>query len=164
METLIPVHVRPITFKKIQKLAVLAGSEADAVDRLLAYWESENEPAPPSSAPQKTRVAVWRSTTGDILRVGETIEGRDAGKPCFATVEQNGIRYDGKLYDSPSAAARAVKEKRGLVGDAASTNGRAFWRIRDRHGHLIALRDSRPNRGRNGEVDVDALLAELDAL
>jgi hypothetical protein len=167
MESLMPIHVYPNSFKKIQKLALFAGSEAAAVDRLLAYWECDEQPAPPT-LPQSTAitpkppVAIWRSPTGDELRVGEQLEGEDGGETHYALVEQTGIRWpikDGKLYDSPSAAAVAVKNKRGLVGKAASTNGRTFWRVRDPStGRPVAIRDLRPPRG----IDVEALLAQLD--
>ena len=145
------------TYQKIQRLAVLAGSESAAVDRLIAYWEKSIGPSG-DQTPGEVASSFWRSPTGDLLKVGERLEGIDAGKTHVATVEQTGIRYSGKLYDSPSAAARAVKGKRGLFGPAASTNGRGFWKVRDpKSGRLVSLSTLRPHRG----VDADTLLASL---
>ena len=154
---LVPIHLEDDIYKKIQRLAVLAGSESAAIERLVAYWENSVRDTP-SRNPTEELAAFWRSPTGDLLRVGERLEGIDTGKTHFATVEQNGIRFSGKLYDSPSAAARAVKRKRGLIGPAASTNGRDFWKLRDpQSGRLVSLSALRPHRG----IDAEALLANL---
>lgn len=155
------LQVSALTYQKLRKLAVLAGSESAAIERLLAHWERYDVDSQPKAATEVGGSVTWRSPTGDVLRVGERLEARDGGKAHFATIERSGIRYDRKLYDSPSAAARAVKEKRGLVGPAASTNGRDFWKIRDpSSGRLVSLSEMRPHRG----VDVAALFAELDTL
>jgi hypothetical protein len=155
------VHVSAHTYQKLRKLAVLAGSESAAIDRLVTHWEAYSTSPSDEAGSEVESRATWRSPTGDVLRIGERLEARDGGKSHFAIVEQSGIRFDQKLFDSPSAAARAVKEKRGLTGPATSTNGRDFWKVRDPgSGRLVSLRDMRPHRG----VDVSALLAELDTL
>lgn len=159
MNRTVALHVEVPTYQKLQKLAVLAGSESAAINRLLAFWENHSENGAPHESAEVGTTATWRSPTGDVLRVGARLEARDGGKSHFATVEQAGIRFDRKLYDSPSAAARAVKEKRGLVGPAANTNGRDFWRLRDPgSGRLVSIRDLKPRRG----VDVTNFMAGID--
>jgi hypothetical protein len=162
MSALIPIHLAPATFQKVQRLSILAGSETAAIERLIAHWEDSEAPSLQLMSTDKTAAtSQWRSPTGDTLRVGERLEARDGGNTHYATVERRGINYDGTIFDSPSAAARAVKEKRGLAGNSASTNGREFWKIRDPStNRLVPLSALRPFH----KVDVDAMFAELEAL
>ncbi len=162
MSALTPIFLTSATYQKVRKLSILAGSETAAIERLISHWEgSEASKSLPVSTAVTVATALWRSPTGDTLRVGERLEGLDGGTTHYATVERGGINYDGMIFDSPSAAARAVKEKRGLAGNSANTNGRNFWKIREPNtNRLIPLSALRPFH----KVDTDALLAELDAL
>lgn len=55
------------------------------------------------------------------------------GKDFKAWVFRSGtIKYDGKLYDSPSTAGSAVR-------DGRPTNGWSFWKIKDKNGNLVRL-------------------------
>jgi hypothetical protein len=158
MSDRISILLRRPVYEKLQKLAVLIGDESSAVERLIAHWESAA--VQPSSALGKSEVQYWHSPTGDVLRVGEALQASDNGKIHRATVERDGIRYSGNLYDSPTAAARAVKHARGVRGSSASTNGRGFWRLRHpKTNRWVPIRELRsPVR-----VDGNALVAELDA-
>ena len=156
-----PVFLESSTYQKLQQLAVLAGSESAAVERLIAHWQSTSALSPRPSSAETPSVAFWRSTAGDVLPVGQKLEAVDGGKIHYASVERTGLRYGTKLYDSPSAAARAVKERRGLTGASASTNGREFWKLRHPDtNRLVPLSALRPVH----EIDSEALLAELDRL
>ena len=66
---------------------------------------------------------------------GKRIYATYKGKDYKAVVQADGrIKLNGVLYDTPSAAGRAVRK--------LSTNGWAFWRIRSQ-GRLIRLCDAR---------------------
>ena len=160
MSDFVSVPLRRAVFEKLEKLAVLTGDESSAVERLIAHWESGA--ARLSSRPRESEpeIQYWHSPTGDVLRIGEVLQASDGGKTHEATVERNGIMYNGTVYDSPSAAARAVKKTRGLSGPSTSTNGRGFWRLRHPHtNRWVPIREFRPA----GRVDGAALVAELDA-
>ena len=162
MSARVPVYVSASTHTKLQRLAVLAGDESAAIDRLIAHWEqsANSKAAASATAPAANAVGVWHSASGDVLPIGERLEGTDAGKTHYATIEREGIKYAGKVYDSPSAAARAVKEKRGLTGSAATTNGREFWKLRDpRTNRLLPISALRPA----SRISADELLAEIGA-
>ena len=162
MNDFTPIYVAHATFKKVQKLAILAGSETAAIERLISHWElSASCVEPQKSSNAAATVNLWRSPSGDVLKVGERLESSDGGKTHFATVERTGIKYADKIYETPSAAARAVKEKRGLLGTSANTNGRDFWKLRDPNSNrLVPLSALRPTH----KIDSDALLAQLEAL
>lgn len=160
MEDTITIRVGRATYAKLQRLAALAGSESAAIERLIALWERGQEaPVPPDSAPPSADAELWRSPGGDVLPVGTPLEAPYGDKTYHAIVETHGIRYEGKLYASPTAAARAVKKRAsGLVGTSASTNGRDFWRVRDpKSGRLVPL--SRLNPG--PAIDSQQLLKEI---
>ena len=158
MSDFVPINVRRPIYEKLQLLAVLTGDESSAIERLIAHWEAGSPPVEPRREKAAAPVTLWHSPTGDVLPVGETLQGTDGGKVHQATVERDGIRYNGAVYDSPSAAARAVKEARGLKGPSASTNGREFWKLRDpKTNRWIPINALRPAH----RLDGDALLDEL---
>ncbi len=162
MDDTVPIHVARATYAKLRRLAVLAGSESAAIDRLIAHWEhGQRASAHGDSAPGGIEGGLWRSPSGDVLPVGTPLEASYGGRIHRATVEPGGIRYEGTLYPSPTAAARAVKKRaRGLVGTSAGTNGRAFWRVRDsKSGRRVPL--SRLNPG--PPIDSEELLKDIKA-
>ena len=66
---------------------------------------------------------------------GKRLYATYRGKDHKAVVLADGrIKFNGVLYDTPSAAARAVRK--------LPTNGWAFWRVRSQ-GRLIRLSDAR---------------------
>jgi len=161
MSDFVSLQVRRSVFEKLQRLAVLTGDESSAIEKLISHWERVPS-ALPRGSPGKpaAEVELWHSPTGDVLRVGELLQAADAGKTHQAVVERNGIKYNGVLYDSPSAAARAVKHARGLKGSSANTNGRDFWRLRDpKTNRWVPISSLRPAH----RFDAEHLIAELDA-
>ena len=63
---------------------------------------------------------------------GKRIYASYKGKEYKAHVYRNGrIRFDGRFYDTPTGAAKAVVKR--------TVNGWSFWRVR-RHGKLVPLR------------------------
>ena len=164
MNTTVFIQVPAVIHAKLQKLAVLAGNEASAIERLIEHWEQNQ--AWGKARDDKAAVAAklphvenWRTSNGDVLPVGAPLFAPYAGKIYEAVVVKGGIEFEGKVYDSPTSAGRAVKKKaRGLVGSAASTNGREFWRLRDpSNGQLIAIKDLNPGP----QIDTDELLREI---
>ena len=72
-----------------------------------------------------------------LLRNGQAIYARYKGVEYRAVVYSTGrIRFRGKRYSSPSAAALAILE-RGAV------NGWRFWKYKDSSGELRPLSDLR---------------------
>jgi hypothetical protein len=71
-----------------------------------------------------------------LLRHGQGIYAEYKGKKYHAVVYSSGnIRFNGKIYDSPSGAGLAIRKK--------STNGWAFWKYKDENGNLRWLREVR---------------------
>ena len=70
-----------------------------------------------------------------IVGGGKRIYATYRGKDYKAVVYNNGrIKFNGQFYDSPSAAAKAVRKR--------ATNGWAFWRIR-KNGEQVKLSELR---------------------
>jgi hypothetical protein len=154
----IAINVHRSVYEKLQRLAVLTGDVSSAIERLIAHWEVGLVGAVSHGVVSVASTALWHSPSGDALPVGETLQCTDGGNVHHATVEHGGIRFKGSLYDSPSAAARAVKETRGLKGASASTNGREFWKFRDpKSNRWIPISALRPPH----RVSGDALLNQL---
>ena len=133
MSEQIPVPVSRPIFERLQKLAVpLVDNPSTVIERLLDHWEANPPKAVNSRASGTSKPTLfWRSPRGDVLPVGIDLQGTYLGKTFHATVERNGIKFGGKVYDNPSAAGVAAKNQVGTKGDAASTNGRDFWRLRE---------------------------------
>lgn len=159
----IPVPVSRSIFERLQKLAVpLVDSPSTVIERLLHHWEAnppKAEKSRPSSGNEPTQ--FWQSPRGDVLPVGIELQGAYLGRTFHATVDRNGIKFGGKVYDNPSAAGVAAKNQAGTKGDAASTNGRDFWRLRDPEtGRWVPI--SAINS--RDKLVAEKLLAELDQL
>ena len=163
MTELVPCYLQPATAMRLKRLAVLAGTENDAVERLIAFWEAhqasaDEAPALQPAAPRRPPVAMWRSSTGDELPIGAKLEAKYKGKTYFAVIEPQGMRFGKELYQSPSAAGRAVKRSVGVTGSSAQTDGRTFWSVRDpSSGRLVSISDLNPRKA----IDADELLREI---
>lgn len=78
-----------------------------------------------------TKLSALRPLKGIVS--GKRIYGTHKKKQFKAIVYRNGrIKFDGRFYDSPSAAGVAARKQ--------STNGWTFWRVR-KNGELIRLKD-----------------------
>lgn len=163
MSSLVPCYLEPHVFAELRRLAVLAGSESKAVERLIDFWNTNQSDHhktticahPPVSKPP---IATWRSSSGDELPVGARLEATYKGRTYYASVERQGIRFGKSLYQSPSAAGRAVKNSVGVSGPAAQTDGRSFWSVRDpSSGRLVSIGDLNPKK----LIDTEELLREL---
>ncbi|MGH9719146.1 MAG: hypothetical protein ACRD8O_02965 [Bryobacteraceae bacterium] len=160
MSDLVSIPLRRPVFHKLQRLAVLTGDVSSAIERLILHWENSAPTAREPTSIVSSEAQFWQSPTGDVLRVGETLKAWDAGKTHEATVEREGIKYDSTIYDSPSAAARAVKRARGLEGVSTNTNGRDFWKVRDpKSNRWVPISSLRPKY----RIDTDRALDELGA-
>ena len=161
MANSISISITSELFQRLQSLAVpLVDDTSSVIEKLIDHWESNR----PDGTTQKTsastgaRMEVWRSSRGDALPVGTALEAEYLKKTFRAKVEKGGIRLNGQIYDSPSAAGRAAKEQCGRKGAAASTDGRTFWKIQEPNtGRWIPLAALRPAQ----VIDVEAMLAEL---
>jgi len=162
---LVSFSISSEVFARLQRLAVpLVDDTNSVIEKLIAHWEA-NPPVPnairgPARTPPapnlEATVAMWRSKQGDVVPVGTPLRARYCGKTFNATVEKHGIRFEGKLFESLSAAGFAAKKTLKRSDDAAQTNGRTFWELQDltseRWVPVKALRPDPP-------VDVDALFA-----
>jgi len=67
---------------------------------------------------------------------GKVIYATYKKKDYKAWIKSNGgIRFNGRIYDTPSAAGKAVRKR--------ATNGWVFWRYKDRSGNLVPLKTLR---------------------
>lgn len=160
----VQIDVRQSVFQKLQKLAIpLVDDTSSVIERLIEHWEN-NPPHVTTSVvakPAQKERQFWISSRGEALPVDAELRARYFGKTYSAKVTLNGIEYNGKTYNNPSAAAIAVKNTAGTKGDSAATNGWDFWEIYNpqtkQWGPISALRKAK-------KVDVQALLQELDRL
>lgn len=161
MSDLVNVPISSFVFARLQRLAVpLVDDTSSVIEKLIDYWETNSLDSKTPNVPTApvAKSDVWRSLRGDTLPVGATLQAEYLGKTFRATVEKKGIRFNGKVYDSPSAAGVAAKGQFGRTGRAASTDGRTFWKIQDpASGRWVAISTLRPPQ----HINADALLAEL---
>ena len=163
MSESISVPISSSVFTRLQRLAIpLVDDTSSVIEKLIDHWEASPPDNSVPNAPQKkttpSKSEVWRSPRGDTLPVGATLQAEYLGKTFRATVEKKGIRFGGKVYDSPSPAGAAAKGQLGRTGRAASTDGRTFWKIQDPNtGRWVTIASLRPAQ----HIDADALLAEL---
>lgn len=162
MSESVSVPISSSVFTRLQRLAIpLVDDTSSVIEKLIDHWEANPPDNSAPNAPKKTtppKSEVWRSPRGDTLPVGTTLQAEYLGKTFRATVEKQGIRFGGKVYDSPSAAGTAAKGQLGRTGRAASTDGRTFWKIQDPNsGRWVTIASLRPAQ----HIDSDALLAEL---
>lgn len=144
MET-IQVQLRKETFEKLQKMAIpLVDDVNSVIDRLIANAEGEkgglrrmplpaavsDEPsAPPNSDAHAISREMWICPRGEAIPVGSELRASYLGHSINAKVTSLGIAFNGKHFDSPSAAGIAAKASVGTKGAATSTNGWEFWEI-----------------------------------
>ncbi len=145
----VQVPLRRQVFERLQKLAIpLVDDPSSVVERLLEYWHQNPQPVitgrptkqveiivPPPITPNNSVQSVgsqwWQSARGESFPVGAKLRAEYLGKTYEALVTRLGIQFNGRVYDSPSAAGIAVKQATGADGDSAQTNGWEFWEILD---------------------------------
>ena len=159
MSDLVSIPVSKEIFTRLQRLAVpLVDDPSAVIEKLLNHWEVRNSEKTSTAA--ATKAEIWRSDRGDALPVGTPLQASYVGKTFRAIVEKNGIRFNGKIFGSLSAAAIIAKGQCGRKGRTASTNGREFWKFQhpesDQWVPVASLRQSH-----RVEIDTDALLAKL---
>ena len=73
---------------------------------------------------------------GGRLPGGKVIYASYKGQDYKAWVRTNGgIRFNGRTYDSPSGAGKAIRKK--------ETDGWRFWKYKDKEGNLVRLKNLR---------------------
>jgi hypothetical protein len=133
------VKVSSSTFEELGKIAALSNiGMGEVVASLLKYWQNSKPSSsgvgdPDASSPFNFEggVQLWRSSRGEMLPCSLRLRAAYLGKTYKATVTPGGIEFNGKLHDSPSSAAVAVKTLAGKSGTSASTNGWEFWEALD---------------------------------
>jgi hypothetical protein len=112
-----PAEHAPIGEVATEQLAAATGptSSTNAV--------AENEPTPASKKTQPRERDPRLPPPGTVLQRRD----RHGNIRCECTVEQDGIRYAGKLYKSLSAAAIAATKNMGLK--SKTQNGHTFWGV-----------------------------------
>ncbi len=81
-------------------------------------------PAPAGEGPR-----TFRTSRSIYLPVGAKLMGEYQGQQVYATVQVEGIQFEGEHYENPSSAAVAAKKRLGASEKAAQTNGWQFWQI-----------------------------------
>ena len=109
-------------FARMQALARPLVDDASSVIRRLL--ETASSEVASSTAPSPRFLVLTR---GERLKVGTRLRATFRRQEVEATVTAAGIEFNGELYPSPSAAARAVKEQRGVRTTASHANGWWFW-------------------------------------
>ena len=161
MEDLVPIYVSTNTASRLEKLALIGGSVGTVIERLLVHWQTT---AAAPSAPQQSNDALaqemWKTPHGDLLPVGQQLVATYKGQRFVADIEHGGLRLLGRLYPSPSAAGKAVKESLKVTGSAAITDGRTFWKLQDpTTGGYVSIANLHPGE----PIDTAKILAELRA-
>lgn len=87
----------------------------------------EARPSPATATPSPTSSGMACSRDARLPAPGTVLEKRDRHGVvrCACRIEEDGIRYEGTLYRSLSAAALAAAKDQGLKGRAQ--NGFVFW-------------------------------------
>ena len=119
-------------------------------NKLKAEWQKQymdllGKTPPPkkkTTAKKKTTTKKKQSTKNNrplkgIFPTGKVFYATYKGKDYKAWVFGNDrIKYNGQIYDAPSAAGAAVR-------GGKSTNGWSFWKYKDKNGNLIKLAELR---------------------
>ena len=147
----VKIGVSPATYTSLKKLAAFSSDPTDfgaVVTKLVDYWY-DGAPAEPEPTPAEPKEfgQLWRSPRGDFFPIGLQLRAHYLGKTYSAKVTNSGIEFAGRTFDSPSAAAIAVKEAAGKSGSGANTNGWDFWEMLEpktgQWGSIAALKKSR---------------------
>ena len=106
--------------KKIEALRIsFSETPNDILRRILGLAEHSKTPQAQGNASK----AVWMPAPNVKLLEGTKLYARYKGRPVEAEVVQGGLKYNGTIYKSPSAAACAV------TGN--SVNGWNFWEVQE---------------------------------
>jgi len=118
--TLAKLLKKSIQTKQKQELQLMFGDK-HAAGRIVLASGHETGKTPPLAGLVAKRTKLYR-----------TYNGRE----YIASINPQGvINYNGKKYNSATAAAKAIVKRKGAI------NGRAFWYIRDLHGDWVRLSD-----------------------
>lgn len=129
----VQIEVSATTLERLQKHSTQPLLETPdlVICRILDLLE--NHPPPPLNEPRgphAKRTEYFETSRGVLLPVGLELRASYRGSSPRATVTAKGIRYNDKVYEDPSAAARAAKIDAGASEAASSTNGWVFWMIK----------------------------------
>ena len=120
-------------------LEIFVGVIKDALV-LLGYDPEGRSAVAPARMAELELEDAQPATTGkphrkllDVVDAGTEIESTSSKYPATATVEATGIRYQGEIFGSPSAAAKAVTGH-----DTA--DGWSFWGVRSDSGEAVSLK------------------------
>ncbi len=102
------------------------------VNRILDVIEDKHLASAKISAVQAERPAPTHFTTsrGVKLPIGLELSASYRQSSPKAVVTAEGIKYNGKTYADPSAAAKQAKLDAGVSETTASTNGWVFWSLK----------------------------------
>ena len=151
MAAQVAVQLDEDVFRELQQRAEPLVDDISAVlRRLLADSRVDK-----ADVPDVREVTLAR---GERLPVGLHLRAIFRDRRFEAVVTEDGILFDGKAYDSLSAAARAAKACAGVSEKAAQTNGWKFWEYLDvrRGNYELAerLRDGTGEFLRRGELTI----------
>ena len=128
----------------IQDALVLLGYDPEGRSAAAPAQTTELEPEDARQATGKPHRKLL-----DVVRAGTQIESTLRKHPATATVESTGIRYQGELFKSPSAAAKAVTGH-----DTA--DGWSSWGVRSDSGEVMSLKRLRAQTSNRTSAARDA--------
>jgi hypothetical protein len=118
----IPITIREDLFYRLQARARPLVDDVNAVlERLL----DEGERVSPGESRGRRRFVTL--ARGERLPVGLKLRAVFQQREFRAEVTDAGIGFEGQVYRSPSAAARAAKRLAGVPEMASHANGWLFW-------------------------------------
>ncbi|HVW29251.1 MAG TPA: DUF2924 domain-containing protein [Polyangiaceae bacterium] len=114
----VPSEAKKVASAKAKKATLHEASASEAAD-------AGSGSTPASDAPAKP--AVPHAPDPRLPTPGTLLQKRDrhGAVRCECTVEESGVRYDGTIYKSLSAAAMAAAKDLGLTNK--TQNGFVFW-------------------------------------
>jgi len=130
------------TYRRLQNLASpLEDTPTTVLKRLLDFYEQAHKPLK-SEEPSLCFV----TDLGERLPIGLVLHARYKNEVIAALVHENWIEADGRKYYNPTAAAVAVKMKRGADKRSAQSNGWLFWRYKNASDRWVVLDKLRVKR------------------
>ena len=129
MET-VSVPLSLPVFKRLQTyVEPIIDDQNSALTRIFDHWDATaaaKKAAPAAVVPSAAKTH-FKTSRGVMLPVGLNMFASWLDHSFRAVVKETGIECNGKLYDDPSGAAKAMKLACGASETTASTNGWTFW-------------------------------------
>lgn len=139
-------QVLEIELSVYRRLQALANPLEDTIESLLTRLIDHYTGSVGSASLSGTPKYFVTDRSAARLPIGLKLFANYKKKLIEAEVNEYGIFCEGHTYQSPTAAAVAVKIKRGMTEQNSQSNGWLFWRYRNPSGKAVPLDLMRRNR------------------